>query len=211
MKGRARRALGRTGPPPEPQPPETTEGIGPTVAKLEWNIACWYRDDWPRMPLFVIPSFSDTHLRVNLVGRERHGIVPPSRYGAVIDRLEALLGELRDSRDGSRIELEVIRTRGAGPLDSRGPPADVIVRSRQSIDSIRHPRHGLIGPFPASRTGTHSTNGFAYFSGPGIRAGDLGRFEALSLTPTIMALLGEAMAPGAAPIPIDTSALAVRE
>ena len=47
---------------------------------LHWQPALRYRPHWPRMPAFALPSFYDGRIRINLRGRERHGLVDPSRY-----------------------------------------------------------------------------------------------------------------------------------
>ena len=84
----ARRATGRFVPPPVgelgwPVPPETElsiEQIRQMREHLRWQVPTWYRRHWPSMPAFVLPTFSDGHVRINLEGRERDGIVPRDRY-----------------------------------------------------------------------------------------------------------------------------------
>ena len=46
---------------------------------LHWQPALRYRRHWPRMPAFALPSFYDGRVRINLRGREKHGLIEPSR------------------------------------------------------------------------------------------------------------------------------------
>ena len=45
------------------------------TSNLAWMPAARYSQFWPRMPAFALPSFYDGRIRINLEGRERHGIV----------------------------------------------------------------------------------------------------------------------------------------
>jgi predicted AlkP superfamily phosphohydrolase/phosphomutase len=53
------------------------------------------------MPAFALPSFYDGRIRINLRGRERRGIVDPSRYEQTCAELETLLRECRNSFAGA--------------------------------------------------------------------------------------------------------------
>jgi predicted AlkP superfamily phosphohydrolase/phosphomutase len=50
---------------------------------LSWVPAMWYQRLWPTMRAFALPGFSDGLIRINLQGREAHGIVPPAEYDAL--------------------------------------------------------------------------------------------------------------------------------
>jgi hypothetical protein len=90
-------------------------------------------------------------------------------------------------------------------MDPAGPDADLIITWNRAIDALEHPRYGVIGPFPFRRTGGHTDRGFAYLVGPGIAQRDLGRRDAMMLTPTIRALLGQ---PALGQTVLETSACA---
>jgi hypothetical protein len=47
---------------------------------LEWQSTERYRQWWPGMRAFALPSFADGMVRVNLTGREANGIVTPADY-----------------------------------------------------------------------------------------------------------------------------------
>jgi predicted AlkP superfamily phosphohydrolase/phosphomutase len=155
-----------------------------------WHPACWYRAEWRVLQGFVIPSFSDVHLRINLAGRERDGVVAHAEYASACDALEAELRACRDARTGQPVFGEITRMRPSDPHATDGPSADLVARCAGPVDVISHPRAGRIGPFPFLRTGSHTTHGFAWCSGPGVCAQDLGARPASDLPPTLLGLLG---------------------
>jgi predicted AlkP superfamily phosphohydrolase/phosphomutase len=168
--------------------------------------ASWYRHLWSQMPAFVVPSFSDCHLRVNLRGRERDGLVDLDEYEAELDRLEADLRALTDARTGEPIVAEAYRPRAKDPLASIGPVADLIVSFSAVTDVVRHPEVGTVGPSPLLRIGEHTPDGWAAISRPDLAPGRLGAIEPRDLTATVVDLLG--LAPS--PTVTGTSALAHR-
>ena len=195
----ARRATGRFVPPPVgvlgwPVPPETDlsiEEIRRWSEHLRWQVPTWYRRHWPSMPAFVLPTFSDAHVRINVRGRERSGIVPPERYRAVGEEVIDIVSRCRDPRTGEPVLEDVLWTHGRGdPFDPEAPDADLVLFWRRPIDAFEHPDVGLVGPFPFPRTGEHSSNGFAYVVAPGLEPTCLGERSALDVTPTILELLG---------------------
>jgi len=149
-----------------------------------------YRDRWPSMRWFALPSFSAGHVRLNVVGRERDGLVPLADYEREIDELEADLRRARDVRTGEPVVDDVIRLRADDPLATDGPGADVVVTWRVPSDAVEHPTTGVIGPFPLPRSGSHTPNGFLYVKGPGIPAGALDERAAIDVPTTLIDLLG---------------------
>lgn len=173
-------------------PPETTLSVDEIAAQrgsLDWQPPMWYQDYWSQMKWFVVPTFSDAHVRVNLRGREKHGIVDPADYHKTLDEFEALISQCINPRTGRPAVDEVIRMRGDDPLGPVGPSADVVVMWTEPAEAIWHPTLGMIGPVPFNRTGEHSSNGFAMLAGPGIEPTELGRHDAYDLTRTLMAML----------------------
>ncbi|HEY7134925.1 MAG TPA: hypothetical protein VIB48_07655 [Acidimicrobiia bacterium] len=149
-----------------------------------------YRPYWSKMPAFVLPSFGDGYVRINLQGRERDGVVAPDDYRAACDAVEQTVRECVNPRTGSTVALEVERVEG-DPFDNPGARyADLVIRWREPIDAFRHPDVGTIGPFPLHRTGTHEDGGFLWMSGSGVAPGDEGERSVLDIPPTILALLG---------------------
>lgn len=129
---------------------------------LNWHPAAWYRQSWPEMRAFALPSVADGHIRMNMVGREARGIVPAAEFGAEIDRLCAMLEALIDPRSGGKAAARIIRTRAA-PEDAPNIPPDLIVvwASEPPLDCIEHPALGRIGPAPYFRSGGHRGHGAA--------------------------------------------------
>jgi hypothetical protein len=108
----------------------------------------------------VVPSFSDIHLRLNLAGREVHGLVDPASYEAELDRWEHEFRRVRHPGTGAPLRLETTRPRRAEPLAWGGPVPDLIVRVADVVDRFEHPTVGCIGPVPYLRTGEHGGSGF---------------------------------------------------
>ncbi len=163
---------------------------------LDWNPLNWYRRLWPRMRAFALPSYSHGMVRINVEGRESHGMVGRSDYASVCDALAEALLKLVDARTGTPMVREVIRTRAA-PEEAGSPaiPADLIVvwKEGRPADMVDSPDVGRIGPVPFFRSGGHTPRGFCIAAGPGIPAGSVLPEGAgvLDLTATLMDLLGE--------------------
>ena len=160
-----RRLTGR----PEPRMPwefrpapavESTRSVDEIVAQrgnLDWQPPLWYRSYWPQMRWFVLPTFSDAHVRINLRGRERDGIVAPEDYDAACDELEALLRDCRNPRTGNPVVQQVIRVRAEDPYGIDGPDGDLVVLWSEPLEALEHPRAGVVGPVAFDRTGEHSS------------------------------------------------------
>jgi len=191
-----RRALGRPGdrlgPLATPIPPEDRrdrDALTLGAREPDYQIVWRYHEHWPRMRAFALPTFSDGHVRINVRGRERDGMVAPDDFAVACEEVVQLVSECRDPRTGAPVLADAIRTR-ARPGDD-GPAADLVLLWAGCADAFEHPRVGTIGPFPFCRTGEHSSNGFAMVAGPNVEPGDVGKRSAFDLTPTLLALLGE--------------------
>ncbi len=186
-----------TRPLPEPVKPRRLvepahETLRPEPGTLQdWHVATWYQPWWSQMPAFVLPSFADAHFRINIVGRERDGIVDRGDYRQACDEIEAWVRSCRSARTGQSVVADVWRPRADDPFEPMSPDADLVVSFSEDTDALEHPDLGSAGPFPAARTGTHSANGFALFVGADIRAGEqLETRELVDLPATILALAG---------------------
>lgn len=199
--GRLKDALGREpeleSGTPTPIPPETRmpsaaiREQGLAVESVAWQIAYWYRDAWPTMRWFALPTFTDVHLRVNLKGREAKGIVEPADYSATLDEIEAEMRSLVDPRTGECPIRSILRPREADPFMDPGPDADVLVVFDRPMDAVEHPSIGMLGPVPMQRTGSHSPHGWVAAKGPsfdGTRFDE--RLPAADLARTMIDLLG---------------------
>jgi predicted AlkP superfamily phosphohydrolase/phosphomutase len=144
------------------------------------------------MPAFALPSFYDGRIRLNLRGRERDGMIEPSRYHEVCEEIASLLRECRNPRTGEPAVEVIERADTREPLALAGSEADLIVVWRGVVTAIEHPRLGLVGPVPLRRTGGHTGRyGVAYVVAPGLDPGDRGVRSAFDVVPTIVELLGD--------------------
>lgn len=158
---------------------------------LHWQPALRYRRHWPRMPAFALPSFYDGRIRLNLRGRERDGMIEPSRYPEACEAITSMLGECRNPRTGEPAVDSIERADTRDPLALTGSEADLIVVWRGVVTALEHPRLGLVGPVPLRRTGGHTGRyGMAYVLAPGLDPGDRGVRSAFDVAPTIVDLLG---------------------
>lgn len=178
-----------------PQPQLTDpSGVTGRSASFNWAPAVWYCSAWPQMKAFALPAFSDGHIRINLEGRERNGIVKHSEYDALCEEITQFLYRVRDARTGEPIVDEVVRTRRSpAENDPKLPDSDLVVLWKNRItDVIDSPDCGRIGPVIYQRTGGHyQSSGFLMAKGPGIVPGsDLPEAQAVDIGPTIMKLMG---------------------
>jgi hypothetical protein len=167
------------------------ENGGPTHRLgLEWQPAFRYQRHWPKMPAFALPSFYDGRIRINLKGRERDGIVEPTRYEETRRELEALLLECRNPRTGEPMVEAFERASTRDPLALTSSEADLLVIWRGVAAALEHPRLGVIGPVPLRRTGGHTgPHGLAYVASPDVEPGDRGVRSSFDVVPTIARLM----------------------
>ncbi len=180
---------------PKSDKPDLTS---PSVLEAEshplfFQPALWYQNLWPSMKAFALPSFSEGYIRINLVGRESNGIVEPENYEETCDEIIEYLYQLKDSRSGTNMVKEVIKTR-SNPLDTdpKLPDADIVIiwQEDYATDTVESPTLGRIGPVPYIRTGSHRSDGFINISGPDFKSHlKLLTGHALDLAPTILELL----------------------
>ena len=167
-----------------------------------------YQPYWHRMRSFVLPTFGDAYLRINLRGRERDGRVAVEEYDDERRRLDALVHACRDARTGEPVAEDVqwLDTLAASDRDDR-QYADGVVHWRHPTDAFEHPDLGMVGPFPLHRTGTHHETGFVWAAGPGVMPGDRDDRPVVDLAPTILHALDPdaALPPSGAPIAMTQS------
>jgi len=164
---------------------------GTPMRSLRWQPARRYDQHWPRMRAFALPSFYDGRIRINLRGRERDGLVEPSRYEETCREIEALLRECRNPLDGEPAVEAVERAATRDPLLLGSSESDLLVVWRGVATALQHPRLGLVGPVPLRRTGGHTGRyGMAYVAASGLDAGDRGVRPSFDVVPTILELLG---------------------
>ena len=59
---------------------QSIEEMSAVHQSLHWQPPSRYRRWWPQMDWFVLPTFSDAHVRVNVAGRERDGRIPIDEF-----------------------------------------------------------------------------------------------------------------------------------
>ncbi len=166
--------------------------INPKGAENGWMPSVWYRRTWPRSRSFALPAFADGHVRINVKGREKHGLVEPRDYHAECDRVTEYLKQWTDPRTNQPVVVDVFQTRDdALDPDPTLPHGDlIVVWTDQPFDVVDHPTAQRIGPVPYFRTGGHRPGGFAAIKGPGIPENTLLSDNAVyDLAPTILDLL----------------------
>lgn len=117
--------------------------------------------DWPRTRAFALPADNQGYVRLNLAGRDRHGIVAPEAAGALMEEIAAGLASFLDP-DGAPAVRAVDRT-----ADIVGPGAradllpDLVVRwsdrPSAALKEVRSPRFGRVARLGAAtgRAGNH--------------------------------------------------------
>jgi len=164
--------------------------------------------DLPRSKCFLMDNgFPVSGLRVNLVNREPNGLI---ERGADMDRfcseLAADLLDLRDADTDTLVVKAVKRTADHYQGEYLDDLPDLLVEwdDRKPLGSatcgnpagshvrIRSDKIGIVeGVNTYIRTGDHRPEGLFVATGPGIRAGQLGRtVSTMDFAPTFCALLG---------------------
>lgn len=159
---------------------------------LYWAPARWYEPMWTRMTAFALPSFSEGYVRINVAGREPHGVVAPKDYISVRDEIVALVQDMEDARHGIPMVRKTWTTRDNPFEEGNLPDADIVFgwQDRFAADVVDHPLFGRIGPVPFQRAGSHRPLGFMLAAGPGVpNEIKPPRGHALDIAPTILSLM----------------------
>lgn len=161
--------------------------------ELGWMPAMWYSPLWSSMKAFALPAYADGHIRINLKGRDRNGVVEPEEYDAVCAEITDILYRLKDGRSGKLLVKQVVRTRKS-PSDNnpRLPDPDlVVIWHTITTDLVDSPDVGRIGPITYNRPGGHREHGFLIAKGPRITSGsELLEGRAVDVGATILDLMG---------------------
>ncbi|MEM7590965.1 MAG: nucleotide pyrophosphatase [Cyanobacteria bacterium P01_A01_bin.83] len=159
---------------------------------MGWMPSMWYSPLWSEMKAFALPAFTNGHIRINLKGRERDGIVEPDEYHILCQELSEILYDLKDARTGNKIVKQVVITR-SDPLDNdpKLPDADIVILWQEPItDVVDSQQLGRIGPLTHCRAGGHKSQGFLLAKGADIPENlDLSGGGVVDLAPTILSLI----------------------
>lgn len=177
-------------PPWTPPDPATLATLFMDLPYDGWLVATWYRPWWPRQRWFVIPSFADVHVRINLAGREARGLVAREDYDAACAEVEDAFRACRDPRTGRPVVAAVDRPFAGDPFARPGLAADVVITWAGDLDAVEHPDVGLVGPYPAWRAGGHASRAFAVAAGAGIGTGRREGDRLVDLSATLLERAG---------------------
>lgn len=159
-----------------------------------WNFqpTTWTIPYRPYMKAFSLLSASDGYIRLNVRGRESHGLIAPEDFRRACADVTAFLLDLRDPNTGRPAVRKVVPIRlEAHDGDANAHAADLIVLWNSGVKTcLFSPRFGMLGPVPYHRASGHSPDGFLCASGPGIPRGAFASGSPLDVAPTILALAG---------------------
>jgi predicted AlkP superfamily phosphohydrolase/phosphomutase len=147
---------------------------------------------WAASKAFALPNDYSGAIRINLAGRERHGVVPPEEYDAVCSRIERALRQLVNPDTGRPVVQDVIRLRAVYPGEDLGDFPDLIVTwaNDAPVNAVESPAVGMVSrPFPERRSGAHRNDCFI-LSSRVLKEGTESGASLLDLAPTIFDLLG---------------------
>ena len=128
---------------------------------LNWNPALWYRPMWRKMKAFALPSVADGHIRLNVSGREKYGVVEPTCYHKTINEIMEFLSTCYNPRDECSLVEKFFCIKEDPWKDGCFSPDLVVCFNEDSspIDVVESKQYGRVGPFPFFRSGGHFSHG----------------------------------------------------
>jgi len=173
------------------RPTKRDSAVARRKRSIDWMPIADYRQAWPLMPAFALPSFYDGRIRLNVKGRESRGTVPLERYARVRDEIADLVRQCRNPAGGGRVVKAIEFPDRRSPLEIGETESDLIVVWDDAPLGLTHPDLGTVGPVPYRRSGGHTgQHGFAYFAGESIDPGERNVASSYDVIPTILDLLG---------------------
>jgi len=151
--------------------------------------------DWRKTRAFSLPTDRNSHIRINLKGREPMGIVEPGGdYDSLLDQLESALKALLNPLTGRPAVEAVFRIRTLFPGERAEdlPDLAVLWSAEAPIDEVSSPQVGVIRhPIRELRSGNHREEGFLLARGPSFKEG-CGNYQGhiLQIAPTLLHLHG---------------------
>ena len=146
--------------------------------------------DWENTRAFSLPTDQYGWIRINLVGREAQGSVPPDRYEATCKQLEKMLRALTDE-SGRALVADVTRTATNAESAISNPLPDLVVHWADAAFASPLKISGSdvqVEPVGKKSTGQHASAGFCIYRGGSgsdssgiVAAKDLGRLITGSL------------------------------
>ena len=166
----------------------------PKLVRRSGDGLFWASFDWAATRAFSLPWTFDGHLRVNLRGREPHGIVADgAERNALLDEVEAMLRELKIAGTGKPAVRRIVRAQEefAGRAAAELPDLLVMWDNDEPIGAVESARLGRIENRETGSRGGHTNRGGIFAWGPGIAAGPpVTGARDIDIAPTVLALLG---------------------
>ena len=141
----------------------------------------YVRADWSRTRAMAVPGENKGYIRLNLLGREREGIVLPSEADELLERITRGLTTFRDP-DGSATIVKVQRMSELAGGDSYAAPLPDLVltwgdESAARLQRVSSPLYGEIERhgIGSGRSGNHVDDAWAILAPGTARARKLGR------------------------------------
>jgi hypothetical protein len=159
-----------------------------------WNFqsTTWAIPYRPYMKAFALITASDGCIRLNVRGRESHGLIAAADFRRACDELTGILMDLRDPVTDKSAVQKVLPVR-VDPFawDAADHDADLVVKWNSGTGNrLVSPRFGTLGPVPFHRTSAHTPDGFLCATGPGILVGGFSTGAPVDVAPTILGLAG---------------------
>jgi predicted AlkP superfamily phosphohydrolase/phosphomutase len=154
--------------------------------------------EWRQTRAFKLPTDRNSHIRINLKGREPLGIVAPGGdYNSLLDQIEAGFRALINPLTGRAAVEEVFRIRALFPGEHSEdlPDVSILWSAEAPIDEVSSPELGTIRrPIREFRSGNHRAEGFLLARGPRFKEGP-GEYAGhiLQIAPTLLHLHGVAI------------------
>jgi predicted AlkP superfamily phosphohydrolase/phosphomutase len=155
--------------------------------------------EWSKTRAFTLPTDLEGCIRINLKGREPHGIVEPGRqYRELCEEIRARLGALTNPGNGAPAVRRVWIRNEVFPGERQEQLPDLIVtwNDEAPFSALASPYFGCIEADNRDpRPGTHSPSGFLLAAGTGVPRGLRGYGRLVDVAPIVMKLLGLALPP----------------
>ena len=136
-------------------------------------------------------------IRLNIEGREGHGLVARSDVAAIIQQLKAELFDIINEETGEPLVEDVVISgeRYPGPYEDALPDLLVLWNRSGPIRTVSSPAIGRLSQqYPDNRTGDHTPDGLMVLAGPTIAAvGELPLIRTEDIAPSIAHFFGLAL------------------
>ena len=151
--------------------------------------------DWRKTRVYAMPAVGNSHLRVNLAGREPLGIVAAgAEFQTVLAETAAQLQALLNPATGERAVQQIYfpSSQFQGPRSAELPDLAIVWNPNSPITALTSAAMGTVsGKTTEGRTGNHRPDGFALFSGPAFSArGQVVNGDPRQIAPTILQHFG---------------------